>query len=286
MSSPVWLITGASNGLGLALCLRVLRGGHQLVASVRSKAKSADAVQKIEQAGGSVIELDMTESQTSIASKIKAVGHIDYLVNNAGYSILGACEDISEKDATLQINTNFFGPLYTTQAALPVMRAQRSGTIVMVSSGAARDPLPSCSLYSASKAALEAASEALAHEVAPHNIRVLIVEFGNFRTNFVSALSDASGDADKVSPHYDNPVGAVMRKFLSIHGKQMGDPERGVDRVFEAVTGEGMAGQVTGKVSRLVLGKDCYDRMKKASEKSLVELSLQEEIAKSTAFPE
>ncbi|KAI0970945.1 putative short-chain dehydrogenase [Xylaria arbuscula] len=286
MSTPVWLITGVSNGLGLALSLRVLRAGHRVVGSVRNKAKSADAVQKIEQAGGSVIELDMTESQASISTKVKAVGHIDYLVNNAGYSILGACEDISEKDATLQINTNFFGPLYTLQAALPAMRAQRSGTIINISSGAARDPLPSCSLYSASKAALEAASEALAHEVAPHNIRVLIVEFGNFRTNFVSALSDASGDADKVSPHYDNPVGAVMRKFLSIHGKQMGDPERGVDRVFEAVTSEGLAGQVTGKVSRLVLGKDCFDRMKKASEKSLAELSLQEEIAKSTAFPE
>lgn len=214
----------------------------------------------------------------------------------------------SEKDATLQLNTNFFGPLYTLQAALPVMRAQKSGTIVNISSGAARDPLAACSLYAASKAALEAASEALAHEVAPHGIRVLIVEFGNFRTNFVSAvssatkpvysfrppfanalraqLSDASGDADKVSPHYDNPVGIVMRKFLSIHGKQMGDPERGVDRVFEAVTGEGLAGQVTGKVTRLVLGKDCFDRMKKVSEKSLAELSLQEEISKSTAFPE
>ncbi|KAI0905328.1 putative short-chain dehydrogenase [Ustulina deusta] len=286
MSSPVWLITGASNGIGLALALRVLHAGHTVVASVRNKVKSADAIQKIEQAGGSVIELDMTESQASIAAKVKAVGRIDYLVNNAGYSILAPCEDISEKDATLQINTNFFGPLYTLQGALPVMRAQRSGTIINISSGAARDPLPSCSLYSASKAALEAASEALAHEVAPHNIRVLIVEFGNFRTNFVSALSDASGDADKVSPHYDNPVGVVMRKFLSIHGKQMGDPERGVDRVFEAVTGEGMAGQVTGKVTRLVLGKDCFDRMKKASERSLAELSLQEEIAKSTAFPE
>lgn len=95
----------------------------------------------------------------------------------------------SEKDATLQINTNFFGPLYTLQAALPVMRAQKSGTIVNISSGAARDPLAACSLYAASKAALEAASEALAHEVAPHGIRVLIVEFGNFRTNFVSAVS-------------------------------------------------------------------------------------------------
>lgn len=85
--------------------------------------------------------------------------------------------------------TNFFGPLYTLQAALPSMREHRSGTIVNVSSVAARDPQPACSLYCASKAALEGATESLAREVAPHNIRVLIVEPGNFRTNFVSAVS-------------------------------------------------------------------------------------------------
>ena len=98
----------------------------------------------------------------------------------------------SDKEATLQMNTNFFGPLYTLQAVLPTMRAQHSGTIVNISSGAAQDPLPACSLYSASKAALEAVSESLAKEVAPHNIRVLIVEPGNFRTNFVGAVSSLS----------------------------------------------------------------------------------------------
>lgn len=87
------------------------------------------------------------------------------------------------------MNTNFFGPLFTTQAALPGMRARKSGTIINVSSVAARDPLAACSLYAASKAALEAASESLAKELAPHNIRVLLVEPGNFRTNFVSAVS-------------------------------------------------------------------------------------------------
>jgi NAD(P)-dependent dehydrogenase (short-subunit alcohol dehydrogenase family) len=87
------------------------------------------------------------------------------------------------------MTTNFFGPLYTMQAALPGMRAQRSGTIINVSSVAAKDPQPACSLYCASKAAIEAASESLAKEVAPHNIRVLIVEPGAFRTNFVNAVS-------------------------------------------------------------------------------------------------
>ncbi|KAK9234371.1 hypothetical protein V1525DRAFT_61249 [Lipomyces kononenkoae] len=284
MSSPVWVITGASNGFGLVLCLRVLRAGHRVVGSVRSKTKAASAVQQIEQAGGSVIEMDMTESQANIASKVQAIGRIDYLVNVAGYSILAACEDISDKEATLQLATNFFGPLYTLQAALPAMRAQRSGTIVNVSSVAAKDPLPACSLYSASKAALEAASESLAKEVAPHNIRVLIVEPGNFRTNFVSALADASPDPATVAPHYNDPVGIVMRKFLTVHGKQIGDPEKGVERIFEAVTGDGMAGHLAGNVTRLVLGRDAFQRMKKSSDTFLHDLSLQEESATSTDF--
>ena len=95
MSSPVWLTTGASNGFGLKMSLHVLRAGHRVIGSVRNKAKAATAVGQIEQAGGSVIELDMTESQTSIAGKIHALGRIDYLINVAGYSILAACEDIT-----------------------------------------------------------------------------------------------------------------------------------------------------------------------------------------------
>ncbi|KFY84912.1 hypothetical protein V500_08889 [Pseudogymnoascus sp. VKM F-4518 (FW-2643)] len=284
MSSPVWLITGASNGFGLALVLRVLRAGHTVVGSVRNKTKAAAAIEQIEKAGGSIIEMDMTESKATITSKVQAVGRIDYLVNNAGYSILAACEEITEAEATLQINTNFFGPLYTLQAVLPGMRAQKSGTIVNVSSVAARDPLAACSLYAASKAALEAASESLAKEVAPHNIRVLIVEPGNFRTNFVSALADASPEPAAVPAHYDDPVGIIMRKFLAVHGKQIGDPEKAVERIFEAVTGEGLAGPLAGNVLRLVLGKDALGRIKVHNDKFLHELSLQEETAASTDF--
>lgn len=95
MSPPVWLITGASNGFGLVMCLHVLHMGHQVIGSVRNKTKAATAVERIEQAGGSVIELNMTESQASIASKIHDLGRIDYLINVAGYSILAACEDIT-----------------------------------------------------------------------------------------------------------------------------------------------------------------------------------------------
>lgn len=95
MSSPVWFITGASNGFGLLLCLRALKAGHKVVGTVRSKAKSADAVQQIEAAGGQVVELDLNESQASITAKVQAVGPIDYLVNNAGFFIMGAVEQVT-----------------------------------------------------------------------------------------------------------------------------------------------------------------------------------------------
>lgn len=94
MSTPVWLITGVSGGLGQALALRVLSSGHGVIGSVRSKTKAAEAVQQIEQAGGKIIELDMTDSKEGITAKVQAIGRIDYLVNNAGYSILAPCEDI------------------------------------------------------------------------------------------------------------------------------------------------------------------------------------------------
>lgn len=92
MSSPTWFITGASNGFGLLLCLRALRAHHRVVGSVRSRVKAADAVKQIEDAGGKVIEMDMTESKESITAKVNTVGQIDFLVNNAGYSLLGAAE--------------------------------------------------------------------------------------------------------------------------------------------------------------------------------------------------
>lgn len=286
MSASTWLITGASNGLGLALVLHVLDRGHKVIGSVRSKSKSASAVEQIEKAGGSVIEMDMTESKDSISKKVQALGRIDYLVNNAGYSILAPCEEITDKDAHLQLNTNFFGPLYVMQAALPGMRDAKAGTIINVSSVAARDPLAACSLYAASKAALEAASESLAKEVAPHNIRVLIVEPGNFRTNFVSALSDMSPEVDSVPKHYDDPVGVILRKFLTIHGKQIGNPQEGVSRIFEAATGQGLAGSLNGKALRLILGSDALRRIKAWNENWAKEVSLQEDTAVSTDFKE
>ncbi|KAI1372170.1 NAD(P)-binding protein [Hypoxylon crocopeplum] len=282
MSSPVWFITGASNGFGLLLCLRALKAGHRVVGSVRSKTKAADAVNQIESAGGEVIELDLNESKASIDSKIKVLGPIDYLVNNAGFFVLGAVEQVTEKEAQLQLQTNFFGPLYVIQAALEGMRSRRTGTIVNLSSIAAQDPQPTSGLYAASKAALEAASASLAVEVAPFNVRVLIVEPGAFRTNFLAALS--LPEAPLPAAYDGTPTTAVKELFLTKDGQQVGDPQKGVDRIYEAVAGEGMAGHLKGKVNRLVIGRDALNRIRKANDKFMADLALQEEVTVSTDY--
>ncbi|KAI1412010.1 NAD(P)-binding protein [Hypoxylon sp. FL1857] len=282
MSSPVWFITGASNGFGLILALKALKANHRVVATVRNKTKSADAVKQIESAGGQVIELDLNEPKESIDKKVKAVGQIDYLVNNAGFFVLGAVEQVTEQEAQQQLQANFFGALYVMQAALPGMRSRRSGTIVNLSSIAAKDPQPTSGLYAASKAALEALSESLAREVSAFNISVLIVEPGAFRTNFLAAYSQPSA---ALPADYEGTVVAKARDaFGSNNGKQIGDPEKGVDRIFEAVTGEGLAGRVKGKVLRLVIGRDALQRNRKSNDKFLSDLALQEDIATSTDF--
>ncbi|KAF2967403.1 hypothetical protein GQX73_g6154 [Xylaria multiplex] len=254
MSQPVWFITGVSNGFGLLLTLRALKAGHRVIGTLRRKASRTDVVRQIEAAGGGVMEMDMTESQESIHQKIKSVGRIDYLINNAG-----------EKEVNTQISTNVFGPIYTMQAALEGMRARRTGLIVNISSIAAKDPLPTSALYAASKAALEAASESLVKEVASFGISVLIVNPGAFRTNFLGQLQLSE---NPMPEDYKNSlVGTTIQKFADADGKQAGDPDKGIERIFEIVTGEGMAGKLKGKVLRLVLGEDAFTRMKKNNDK-------------------
>lgn len=164
------------------------------------------------------------------------------------------------------------------------MRSRRSGTIVNVSSIAAKDPLPTSALYAASKAALEGMSESLAKEVEPFGVTVLIVNPGAFRTNFLSAMvvSEKSCPAE----YQDGPVGKVLGMFSSMAGKQPGDPAKAVERIFEIVTGEGEAGHLKGNVLRLVLGEDALGRMRRTNDKLLQDLEAQEAITKSTNFLE
>lgn len=159
------------------------------------------------------------------------------------------------------MSTNFFGPLRLIQAVLPYLRVQRSGTIINVSSVAGFEGLPTCGLYAGSKFALEGLSESLSRELVPFNIRVLIVQPGGFRTNF---LTGAVKTKVGLSENYKGgPVEETMKHFDRLNGTQKGDPAKAASMIFEVVTGTGMAaGFELGQkgVLRLPLGKDCLDR--------------------------
>ncbi|KAH7176257.1 hypothetical protein EDB81DRAFT_674886 [Dactylonectria macrodidyma] len=263
MASPVWFITGSSNGFGHLLSLRALEAGHRVISTVRDATKSAQAVRSIEQAGGKVVQLDMTEPKSSITQKIQDVeknfGRIDYLVNNAGYSVLGVIELFTEAEAEHQIQTNLFGPLYATQAVLPGMRTRGSGTIINVGSVAGQDANPSCGLYAASKFGLEGFTEALAKETKEFGINVLLVEPGAFRTNFLSASIRSDEVAEQA--YRGTAVDEALKKFSAFSGKQPGDPTKAVNIIFDVATGEGTAGGLKGKILRLPLGNDAFSRI-------------------------
>jgi NAD(P)-dependent dehydrogenase (short-subunit alcohol dehydrogenase family) len=164
---------------------------------------------------------------------------------------------ISEEEIHSQFNVNLYGAMRTIKAVLPLMRAQKSGTIVNISSIAALDGLPSCGLYASSKFALEGFSEALSREVGGFGIRVLIVEPGAFRTTFLSGFSTPAAG---LNPAYKGtPLDEVLQKFTSMDQKQPGDPVKASEIIYDVVTGTGV-GEGKTNFLRLPLGPDCYQR--------------------------
>lgn len=264
-SAQTWLITGSSSGFGLSFARVLLARGHNVIATSRNPSQTPEYVEEVESTGrGKWLALDVTADTATMNTTInrahKLFGKIDVLVNNAGYSVMGAAEQIPEDKAKAQFEVNFWGAVRVTQATLPIMRAQRSGTIVMISSIAGVQAMPSCAIYAASKYALEGWSESLAQEIAPLAIRVLVVEPGVFRTNFLGSnamqVGPVSGD------YKDGPVDTFLQKFRSAHGKQAGDAAKACERVVNNVE-RGLSKDVLGKVEtlRLPLGEDCYDRV-------------------------
>jgi len=229
--SKVWFITGCSSGIGLSLVKKVLKNGYNVVATVRSNGNLAH----IEREYGEkirVVKLDVTindQIQEAVNSAIDSFGRIDVLVNNAGYGLVGALEEYSEEEMYKNFNTNFWAAINIIRKVLPVMRDQKTGHIINISAGAAIMNETGFSIYAASKAALDLASEALCWELKPLGIRVTNVVPGPFRTDFITR---SLNKAEKNIDDYDQTVGKFVEFLEKIDGKQPGDPDKAAEAII------------------------------------------------------
>ncbi|RAL03713.1 putative short chain oxidoreductase/dehydrogenase [Aspergillus ibericus CBS 121593] len=286
MPPQVWLITGASSGFGALLAEKALQAGHDVIATARNPTKAAQDYPQIASLGGKWLQLDVTSKETK-AQVEKAItdngGKIDVVINNAGYGLLGGIEDISEDELDTQFQTNVYGVVRVIKAVLPFMRAQRSGTIVNVSSIAGFAAGPSGAAYSMSKFAVEALSESLFAELKPFNIRVLLVEPGAFRTKFIGSHKFPAAGLTK--DYEGTPLAAALGFFDTFAGNQPGDPVKAVQRILDVVQGQGM-GQGKEHLLRLPLGTDCFPRMLAKLDAVKQDLEEIKEVALSTAVDE
>jgi NAD(P)-dependent dehydrogenase (short-subunit alcohol dehydrogenase family) len=254
--SKVWLITGSSRGLGRAFAQAALEAGHRVVATARNPLQLDDMVSRY---GDRVraVALDVTseaQARHAIDTAIGTFGALDVLVNNAGYANLGPVEDTSLADFRAQIETNLFGVIIMTKAALPYFRERRAGHIIQVTSIGGRIGPIGRAPYAAAKFGVEGFSESLSKEVGPLGIKVTIVEPGGFRTDFAGI----STDLREGRPEYDATVGATARFQRDYDGRQPGDPAKAAAALLHIAS-------LSEPPLRLLLGSDAYSAAEQAA---------------------
>jgi NAD(P)-dependent dehydrogenase (short-subunit alcohol dehydrogenase family) len=275
LEQQVFLVTGCSSGFGFHLAERFLAQGHKVAVTARDVTKVSGFEKKYPQTALS-LALDVTNqiSRTNaIAKTIEKFGRIDVLINNAGFSIFTAAENFTEQEFRSVMETNFFGAMFMSQAVVPIMRKQRSGTIIQITSTMGVAAYASASAYCASKFALEGFSEALAMEVAPHGIRVIIAEPGSFKTSFGDKLiQPTSLDLES----YDS-IKQFFAMYQAIKGLEPGDPERFAVAIEKILSLE-------KPPLRIPLGNDAIHLVRTHANQQLADLEKFKEISTSTDF--
>lgn len=251
-NQKVWFITGASKGLGLALVKQLLGKGHQVAATSRN----ATDLNKLIPANPNFLALTVDinnegEVKMAINKSMEQFGHLDVVVNNAGYGLLGSLEELSEEEARKNFNINVFGSLNVIRNVMPHLRAQQSGHIFNISSiGGFTGNFPGWGIYCATKFAVHGLSESLAMEVKPFGINVTIVSPGYFRTSFLT--QDSMNVPKKQLAAYQSVRDSQTAHQSQINGNQAGDPEKAVAAIIEIAT-------VENPPLHLFLGEDAYN---------------------------
>ncbi|WP_160003866.1 SDR family NAD(P)-dependent oxidoreductase [Rhizobium sp. 18055] len=269
-----WFITGISRGLGKALAMAALAEGDTVVGTVRTGPFSLEHERGVLH----VLNVDLADdgaAEASIAEAFARVGHIDVIVNNAGYGLLGALESATDAEVERLFAIDVFAPFRIIRAALPHLRRQASGKIINITSIAGRAPKTGSALYSAAKYALEGLSAALALEVAPLGISVTAVAPGAFRTDFLSPHSIRKSEtADEA---YAETIGRSSVAFDAAAGRQVGDPDRAARAIISLVRSD-------NPPVHLLLGSDALQRARSKLDQVVDEIDAWEATTLGTDF--
>jgi NAD(P)-dependent dehydrogenase (short-subunit alcohol dehydrogenase family) len=274
-SPKVWLITGASRGFGRAIAETVLASGDRLLATARNPARFADLQQRFGDRLRTAA-LDVTDSaaaRDAVYAAVDGFGRLDVVVNNAGFANIAPVETASEEDFRRQFETNFWGIYHVSRAALPVMKRQRSGTIVQFSSiGGRVGGTAGLGSYQAAKFAVDGFTRVLAAETAPFGIRYLTLEPGGFATDWAGS----SMQIQEIPAEYDGTVGAIAR-IMGTAATNAGDPKRAAEIILRVVRREHLP-------AHLILGAGPVDSAQKYSRHQIAEAEAWRQVSASADF--
>jgi len=272
----VWLITGAGRGLGVDIAKAALAAGHSVVATGRDAAKVEAAVGKHDNL--LPIKLDVTrpqDSQAPVEAAVAKFGRIDILVNNAGNFFAGFFEELSPQQVRNQLETLLFGPMNVSRATLPVMRKQRSGLLLTISSTAGIAGQLFCTAYAAAKFGIEGWMESLTPEIAPFGIRTMLVEPGFFRTELLT--HDSTTYAQLTIDDYAEQTKEIVAAWKSMDGKQGGDPAKLADALVKLVA-------LKEPPTRFAAGADAVQTFEAKANTLLAQAQAQRELSTSLAY--
>jgi NAD(P)-dependent dehydrogenase (short-subunit alcohol dehydrogenase family) len=277
-AKKVWFITGAGRGLGVDIAKAALAAGQDVVATGRDAAKVAAAVGDNDNL--LVIKLDVTrpsDAEAAVAAAVAKFGRIDILVNNAGNFFAGFFEELSSEQVRDQLETLLFGPMNVTRAALPVMRRQRSGLLLTISSTAGIAGQMFCTAYAAAKFGIEGWMESLTLEIAPFGIRTMLVEPGFFRTELLT--TDSTTYAQPTIDDYADRTREIVAAWKSMDGKQGGDPAKLADALVKLVA-------LKEPPTRFAAGADAVQTFEAKASTLLAQAQAHRDLSASLAYDE